>query len=385
MKPTQISFFAPLTLFLLAVSPALADWPNLRGPNHDGISQARLVQVKDPERLWKAETGKGNGGVVVEDGLALVYGTGKQNITCLNANTGKVLWAKGQMDEWHGNHTPALLDGNVYFQSFQLVKKPSVARCLDAKTGDEIWKVELPVTGGKRSWGMAGSPLILDGVVYLNAGGGVALKAESGEFIWKHDGWPGLATPVLFQQSGKDAIAFFLGDQLLARDKATGQQLWTIPWPTSSAVNACRPVFFDGKVLINSGYGLHPALFDISSGTPKEIWKKDNGGHAFAASILHDGVVYGFFHNSLACMKPEDGTLLWKERGNGSVLLIDGQLVWITEKGELRIAPVSKEKFEPTLEAHVHGGIVRNNPAYVDGKIYLKNEKGDVVCVQIAQ
>ncbi len=372
-------------LLALAASVFSADWPLLRGPNNDGISSAKLALLDEPERLWRAQTGKGNGGVVVENGLALVYATGQQNLTCLNAETGETLWSKGNLSEWHGNHTPSLKDGRVYIQSYQLEKNPPKARCLDAKTGDIVWETQLPLTGGKRPWGMAGSALILGDVVYFNAGGGVALNAANGEAIWQHDGWPGLATPVLFQHRGKDAIAFFLGDRLLARDKQTGAGLWSISWPTSSAVNACRPTFIDGKVLINSGYGLSPAFFDVSGDSPKEIWRQDSGGHAFAASILHDGVVYGFFRGGLACMNPADGSLRWREGGNGSVLLIGGQLVWVTEKGELKIAPVSKDGFEPTLIAQVHGGITRNNPAYVDGKIFLKNERGEVVCWRIAR
>ena len=249
-----------------------------------------------------------------------------------------------------------------------------------------IWEKELPSPVGTRHWGQAGSPLVIGDLVIFNVGEGAALKHDSGEIAWKFEGLPGMATPVGFKHGGKDAVALFVGERLVARDLKTGKELWSIPWKTKSAVNAHVPLIFDGKVLINSDYGLRPALYDISGNSPKELWKytERQRGHSFAASILHDGLVYGFYDNAFACLDPKDGSLRWRKDGSGSVLLIDKQLLWVSEKGELKVAPISPDGFEPSLTAQLHGGIVRNNPAYVDGKLFVKNEAGEVVCVRIA-
>ena len=370
------------------VQTSAEDWPSLRGPDNTGISSANLTSLQaDPERIWKASGGpKGNASVVVADGLAYTFGTGKVNVLCLNAENGEKVWSK-TVGEWHGNQTPTLAGGKLYLQSFMNEKDAPKGWCLDAKTGDEIWKKDLPMTVGKRHWGQAGSPLVVGDLVIFNVGGGTALKHNTGETVWGFEGLPGMATPVLFKHKDKDAVALFLGEKLLARDLKSGKELWSIPWQTNSAVNAHQPLIFDGKILINSGYGLNPAMYDVSSGTPKEVWKfgKGRAGHAFAASILHGGSIYGFFENALACLDPKDGSIRWRDRGTGSLLLIDGQLLRVSEKGEMQIAPVSAKGFEPTLTAQVHGGTVRNNPAYVDGKLFLKNDSGEVVCVRIAK
>lgn len=375
------------SIFLLTGAALAEDWPFLRGPNNNGISSAKLDPVDDePERIWKASGPRGGASVVVADGLVFTAGTGEENVVCYDAATGEKRWSHGNLGEWHGCQTPSYADGRIFMTTIDDVKKPPKARCFDAKTGDEIWMRELPVCDGQRHYGLSGSPLISGDVVIFNAGGGVALKQESGEPIWENEGFPGLATPAHFKAENQDAVAIFQGAQLAALDLKSGEQLWAIPWKTDLAVNAHHPLIFDGKALINSDYGLGRALYDVSGSSPKELWNLPKGsGHAFAASVLHEGLVYGIFENALACLDPADGSLKWKAPGTGSVLLIDGNLVRVTEGGEIQIAPVSPDGFEPILVGQIHGGTLRNNPAYVDGKIYIKNDAGEVVCVRISK
>jgi hypothetical protein len=85
-------------LLSTALSIVASDWPEWRGPNHDGISKESGWLSKWPEagpkQLWKATLGTGFGTVSVSQGR--VYSMGNQDQTdtifCLNADTGSVLW-----------------------------------------------------------------------------------------------------------------------------------------------------------------------------------------------------------------------------------------------------------------------------------------------------
>jgi outer membrane protein assembly factor BamB len=362
-----------------------ADWPFLRGPNSDGILDVDFNPVaSQPDVVWEATGPKGNGGVVIAGDQAFVYGKGPENLIRLNPKTGDKIWAKGNLGEWHGNLTPAISDGRVFFTTF--THKAPTAKCFDAESGDPVWEHEMPVPDGKRHYGHAGSPLVVGDVVIFNAGAGVALKRGTGEVVWEFEGLPGLATPVLFTQQGKQCVALFLGDRLIARELSSGRELWSIPWKTDLAVNAHHPLIFDNKVLINSDYGRGRAMFDISNSTPRELWQfKKGSGHAFAASVLHDGLVYGMFQNGMACLNPGDGSLRWKYPGAGSVLLIGEHLVSLSGRGVLRIGPVARDDWKPTLEARIGSGQWRNNPTYWNGNLIAKSDSGEMICVRIAR
>jgi len=73
-----------------------ADWPNLRGPDQNGISiEADLRSEGTASILWKASVGLGYSTPVVEDGKVIVTGhDGKEQDTvyCFDETTGKEKW-----------------------------------------------------------------------------------------------------------------------------------------------------------------------------------------------------------------------------------------------------------------------------------------------------
>ena len=83
-----------LTLGVLAHA---ADWPNWRGPQHDGISREALPKADFSKIAWRAEIGVGFSGMAVADGRLFAMGcTGKrrdnqETFTCLDAVTGNCL------------------------------------------------------------------------------------------------------------------------------------------------------------------------------------------------------------------------------------------------------------------------------------------------------
>ena len=75
-----------------------ADWPNWRGPDHNGISQeADWFEKWDssgPKRLWDASVGTGVSTVSVADGRVFTMGnkSNRDTVYAMEESTGEILW-----------------------------------------------------------------------------------------------------------------------------------------------------------------------------------------------------------------------------------------------------------------------------------------------------
>jgi outer membrane protein assembly factor BamB len=369
----------------LAAAPA--DWPCFRGPNRNGVIAEKLtLRAGGPRQVWTGQVGHGHGSMAVVGGRLFVVAGGPQNnLVCLDARTGQKVWSQ-TVPIHHGNSTPAVEGGKVYLLGSLDVWPPNSianAYCFDASTGKELWKRDLPPPEGVREYGHAGSPVVWEDLVLFNAGGGVALKKATGEPAWSHAGFAGLATPVLFQRQGRMAVAIFGGDKLIARDARSGQQLWSIPWKTQLAVNACDPVLFDNKVFICSDYGRGRALYDVSA-QPRMIWEfPERSGHAYSSGFAHQARLYGFTATQFVELDPASGQPRWEAPGSGSVLLIGDRLIRVREQGEIFIGTLSPTGFQATVTADAGLRNLKGVPAYWDGKLFVRSEQGQIACVEV--
>lgn len=79
---------------------AAAEWPNWRGPNHDGLSTEKgwitAWPKQGPKQLWKTELGPGHSSVAVLAGKVYTMGRNahakQDTVFCLNADTGETVW-----------------------------------------------------------------------------------------------------------------------------------------------------------------------------------------------------------------------------------------------------------------------------------------------------
>ncbi len=368
-------------------------WPCFRGPNHDGIIAEDLTLLAGgPKRIWEANANPGNASFAVADNRLYTFGSRNNNLVCLNATTGDVIW-KRSIDTHFGDSTPSLDQHQVLVLASKeninhLGKKQiATAYCCDARTGTVIWSRDLPASTGDRQYGHAGSVLIWEELVFCNAGGGAALKKESGEIVWAHPGFSGLATPVLFDSSAtRKSVAFFGGDRLLARDAQSGTLLWEIPWKTNLAVNACDPVIFDGKIFICSDYGRGRSLYDIKTPEPKLVWEFGAGkGSSFSSGFFHNGNLFCFAENKFMCLDIASGRPRWTSDGASSGLLIGTTLIRLTNKGELSLGTLSATGVGMVTSTDLGMKDPKAVPAYWNGSLYVRSEQGQIACWQVAE
>jgi len=58
-------------------------------------------------------------------------------------------------------------------------------------------------------------------------------------------------------------------------------------------------------------------------------------------------------------------------------------LLVLSEKGELVLADASPDGFKPVARAQVLGGVCWTPPALANGLLYVRNAKGDLICLDL--
>jgi len=391
-----------LGVAILLPSLALAaDWPNYRGPNHNGVADETGWSGKEPKVAWTVPLGPGASSVtVVKDRL---YTMGNQNnrdiVYCLDTATGREIWrhaydcpvAKRSFEGGPAS-TPTVDGERVYTLSYQ-----GHLFCLEAATGKVVWSRHLvrDFKGVPPQWGFAGSPLVEGDLLILDTGGDgtstIALNKADGALRWKSgDEVAGYATPVPATWDGKRALVLFKGRELLALEAATGNALWRLPWRTSYDVNAATPIVRGDQVFVSTGYETGAALWQTAAREPRELWRNKNLCSMVNSPLLIGGHIYGFSGNvnqksSLNCIKWATGELIWSkpELGNGSLTAADGKLVVLTANGELVIGLASPSGFEPHARLPVLKGRCWVAPVISGGRVFCRSNAGTLVAVDV--
>jgi len=391
----------------IASSTSGADWPQWRGPNRDGISSETgwlgNWPAAGPKILWKKEIGRGFATISVSNGRAYTMGNTaksksdanqKDVVFCFDADTGREIWNYPyECSLLPRNHeggpcaTPTVSGQRVYTFS-----KQGHVHCLDAATGKKIWARNLQKEEGLKppTWHFAGSPTIHGDLVLLNAGaGGAALDKSTGKTIWKSAGvGAGYSTPVIANLNGKEIAGLFVKKDFICVDPKNGKQLLKFPWKTSYDINSADPIFSGNTVFISSGYGTGGAVLKITGNQCSEVWRNKEMRNQCNSSLLWQGHIYGFDgqvggRGILKCIDYNTGQTRWERKGlgTGSLMLADNKLIILSEKGKLVIAEATPAGYKPLRQAQILTGKCWTMPVLANGKIYARNATGTLVCV----
>jgi len=386
------------TVPILVVSAHAADWYRWRGPDLNGVSRETGWQAKwpdnGPNQLWKASLGAGCSSISVSQGRAYTMGNiegGFDVVYCFDAATGKLVWRHSYLCDLDPKNfeggptaTPAVDDNRVYTFS-----RKGDLLCLDAAYGRIIWAKNVSQDPGCQSptWGFAGSALVEGGLVILNAGpAGTAFDKSTGKLAWSSGrSRPGYSTPVPFDNGTQRAVAIFGADTLQVVNPANGKSLWSFPWKTEYDLNAADPVISSNKLFLSSGYGHGCALID-NRGQPNIYWENKNLHARFNNAVLWNGYIYSADESGkLKCVSWDTGELKWSDEtfGQGSLLIADGKIIGLSERGELMVADATPAGFKPISRAQVLGGKCWTLPVLANGRIYCRNTRGDLVCLDV--
>ncbi len=382
---------------IVACSCAAADWPNFRGPNHNGVSDETDWLATWPESgpkiAWKASIGTGFASMAASNGRLYAMGNidDEDILYCFNVDTGKEIWHKSYACPlYKKNHeggpsaTPTIVGDAVYTFS----KNGDVLR-FNAVTGDIVWhKNVVREFGAKQpTWYFASSPLVVDDLVILNAGThGIALKTSDGSRVWQNgNDPPGYATGVPLTLGGRKCVALFVGKELVVLEAATGKVVLQFPWETNYNVNAADPIISGDTIFISSGYNHGGALLKISPQGITPVWQNRNMRNHFNSCVLWKDYIYGFDESTLKCIDHKTGEEKWAQRGlgKGSLVTAGGRLIILGERGKLVIAEAGPEQYTELASADVLTFKCWTSPILANGRIYARNAKGNLVCVDV--
>jgi outer membrane protein assembly factor BamB len=88
----------------------------------------------------------------------------------------------------------------------------------------------------------------------------------------------------------------------------------------------------------------------------------------------------------LRCLHLPTGELKWarKDPAFGSLIRAGDRLIVLSDKGELLLAEASPAAYKPLARAKVISGLCWTPPALADGRLYVRNARGELRCLELA-
>ncbi len=382
---------------LLAGTALAADWPQFRGPNRDGISRETGLLTSwpagGPKVLWKTLVGEGYSHLVVSKGrLFTLFGEGSSDFAvAYDAATGKPLWRvplgpKYQDGQGNGPRSTPTVDGDMVY----VLTAMGRLAALNAADGKKIWAHDLRAELGAEppQWGISTSPLVEGNLLLVDVGGSrgrslAAFDKKTGKVVWSSQSeLAGYSAPIAVTVGGVRQVIFFTGRALLAVAPKDGKLLWRVPWKTNYDVNAATPIFVaPDKLYVSSGYDTGAALFRIEvvdgRAGADEVWRSRKMKNQFSSSVLHNGHLYGFDNSVLKCIVAATGEEKWQQSGfgHGSLILADGHLVVLSERGKLLLVEATPAGYREKGSSQPLSGKCWTAPTLANGRLYIRNEE----------
>ena len=398
-----------LFTFILTTSLTLAgdNWPQFRGPTGDGHSDAVGLPVTWSETeniVWKTPIhGRGWSSPVVwgkQIWITTATEDGHQMFAvCADLASGRIVHDIKIHDvanpqdihtfNSYASPTPVIEEGRVWihFGSYGTA-------CLDTASGKTIWvRRDLECDHFR---GPGSSPVILDDLLFLSFDGIdiqylTALDKNTGKTVWRTDRSTDFGkldgdhrkaytTPTIIEANGRLQLISTGAEASFAYDPRTGKELWGFRMKGFS--NVSRPLFVDGLVLLNSGYGKATlwAVRPNGSGDVTEThmeWKLAKSVPCKPTPVIVDGLIYMVDDKGVgSCVEAASGEVVWRERvlstTSASPVYADGRIYVSDDKSSTAVLQPGRE-FKVLAENKLDTGCM-GSPAVVGKAIILRTK-----------
>jgi len=400
LKRRARALLPPLLALLLGQASA-ADWPQLHGPKRDNKSAETGLLKQWPEGgpklLWTAQgIGHGFSAVAVANGL--VYATGNVGpdtlITALDLD-GKAVWTAKNGPAYTREHpgtrsTPTIDGGRLYHENAE-----GDVACLDARTGKPLWALNIIKKFGGRNitWGLAES-LLIDGDRLICVPGGeetgiVALNKLTGETVWTAKGIgekPGYSSPIVVEHGGLRILVALMAKAIVGVNADTGELLWKVEHVTPFDESIFLPLHHDGHIYFATAHARGSRLLKLNVEGKKcsveLVWRTEKLDSHHGGVVLLDGYLYGFCHGNYKprwdCLEWATGKLMHSEPTGvaGSVTYADGMIYGMDERGRvmlIRPSPTERRVVSEFQLPKGGPGPFWAHPVVCGGRLYLRH------------
>jgi outer membrane protein assembly factor BamB len=410
MKYKTISIF--ILLFFTFTLAIAENWPNWRGPKHDGTS----TETGIPQKWSKTETviwrtslpgPAASTPIIWGDRIFLTSAEGADLVLICISTDGKILWkqvvgtgntnVKG--DEANLAAPSPSTDGKyvfAFFGSGDLV-------CYDF-AGKQIWKTNLQKTYGKfdLNFVMSSTPLLHGDRLYLQlihtgAQLVLALDKSTGKEIWKKERRTdatdeclhSYASPYLYRDEKREFLLIHGADYITAHQLKDGTEIWRagsfnpkekyhpnfrfVASPVATMGLIVVPTAKNGPVI-----GLNPdAQTDMTNEMRKRFWTLERGTPDVPSPLIAQGIVYLNRENGvLIAVDAKTGNEIYQERvyehrHRASPLYADGKVYLTARDGTVTVVKAGRQ-FE-ILSRNEIGEQISASPAISNGRIYLRS------------
>jgi outer membrane protein assembly factor BamB len=382
-------------------TPPDAHWTRFAGPDQDfKVADHGLAErwpSPGPRRLWTRDLGPGYSGVVARDGrLYTMYRDHPAEVVvCLDGRTGETVWehrydaplADGHDPDYGDgpNSTPLLADDRLF-----VIGVAGIMHCLDAGTGEVLWKVDLwgGMGGTVIELGYSSSPIPYKNMVIALVGGegqgAVAFDRSDGSVVWKGLSFENsYSTPMIVSLLGEDQLVAFMTTEAVGADPDTGELKWRYPIRNQYPQNICQPIRVDDDLLFIStleagSRGLR--LTGNPAAPVEELWSTTRFQCFYSGTVLMGDLVYGVsgYQASprMMAIDARTGELAWRMRGFpvSSLVGVGDRLLILDEDGELTLASPASDGLTIHSRALILTSPARTPPTVVGTVLYARDQ-----------
>jgi outer membrane protein assembly factor BamB len=432
MKPAFPHLVLIALLAAAASAAAAGEWPHWRGPRRDDTVDEKSGwegnRWLDENPAWEARVGEGSTSPLVSGGrlYALGWEGGSDHLHCLDAASGKSVWAVSYKAPRYGRHATG--DENAYAGPTSTPEfDPATGylytlscdgdlHCWDtAGGGRKVWGINLydrfrvpqrPATALEpddlRDYGYTTSPYVHGDWLVVEVGSTegtvMAFDNRTGERRWSSEyrgpaGHTGGLVPIVIE--GIPCLAVLTYDDLLVvrlDPGNAGKTVATYPWKSAWANNVLTPAV-DGDCLLISTKHTHNSIckLKVTLRGAQKVWEQPYASYVGSPTVA-GGHVY-MAAERLLCLDAGTGKLLWEGGSFGSggacVVTGDGRLIVWSEQGRLALvegAAKSPGAYKQLARVgHVfEGGSAWPHVVLANGLLYCKDRAGNLKCFATA-
>lgn len=426
-----------LAVLIPAVTVGVAaaeNWPQWRGPFLNGSTTETdlpAVWTETQNVAWVTSMPGGSGAtpIVWSDRIFLPSTDWKTKhddrrkkgllAMCVDARSGKVLWrhrvgwdrpiARNNMAS-----PSAVTDGKIVIFTFGTGDLAAYDFA-----GKPLWSRSLETDHGLFSllYGYSNTPLLYKGKLYVVVMRRdtpihrtdsreplpwpsylLAIDPATGKDLWKHirptdarrESMESYTTPIPYEHDGVSQIVLFGGDYLTGHDPETGKELWRWEGYNLEKINHWRvvPSPLVTKEIIYVSAPKKEPFYAVRTGAVGKVgleqvaWKIPAYNSDAATPLLYRGRLYLLDgdRKRLLCLDPKTGRTIWVARIHGKTIWrasptgADGKIYLMDERGEVLVVAAG-DRFAVIHRIEMGGKYARSSIVAANGQLLIRTAK----------